>query len=148
MSSSAQHSPNQTNSLLNGISQTLDGTSPLMGQQGQGQQNVSPSIAGRPLPPASQGSSGSTLPPQLSNLLLQQHLVSQRQPQNQQQSNLTNSGSPLPQTPAQQVLFSPADRFGLLGLLNIIKMSADPDFSMVTLGGDLEKLGLDLGSSG
>ncbi|KAK4050177.1 transcriptional regulator [Microbotryomycetes sp. JL221] len=34
----------------------------------------------------------------------------------------------IPQTPAQQVLFSPADRFGLLGLLHVIK-SADPDFS-------------------
>ena len=45
------------------------------------------------------------------------------------------------------MLFSPADRFGLLGLLNIIKLSADPDFGMLTLGTDLEKLGLDLGSS-
>jgi CCR4-NOT transcription complex subunit 2 len=53
----------------------------------------------------------------------------------------------LPQTPAQQVLYSPADQFGLLGLLNIIKMSADPDFGMLTLGTDLEKLGLDLGSA-
>lgn len=44
-------------------------------------------------------------------------------------------------------MFSPADRFGLLGLLNIIKMSSDPDFGMLTLGTDLEKLGLDLGSS-
>lgn len=55
---------------------------------------------------------------------------------------------PMPQNPAQQVLFSPADRFGLLGLLNIIKLSADPDFGMLTLGTDLEKLGLDLGSQG
>jgi CCR4-NOT transcription complex subunit 2 len=45
------------------------------------------------------------------------------------------------------VLYSPADRFGLLGLLNIIKVSADPDFGMLTLGTDLEKLGLDLGST-
>lgn len=53
-------------------------------------------------------------------------------------------GMPMPQTPAQQVLFSPADRFGLLGLLQMIKM-ADPDTSMLVLGQDLAKLGLDLG---
>lgn len=48
------------------------------------------------------------------------------------------------QTPAQQVLFSPADRFGLLGLLHLIK-SADQDVQALQMGSDLSKLGLDLG---
>lgn len=52
----------------------------------------------------------------------------------------------MPQTPAQQVLFSPADRFGLLGLLQIIK-SSDSDLSMLALGNDLTTLGLDLGAT-
>lgn len=53
----------------------------------------------------------------------------------------------MPQTPAEQVLFSPADRFGLVGLLALIKMSAaDPDASMLALGHDLSTLGLDLGA--
>ncbi|BGP18117.1 transcriptional regulator [Rhodosporidiobolus nylandii] len=52
----------------------------------------------------------------------------------------------VPQTPAQQVLFSPADRFGLLGLLHTIKTS-DPDLSMLALGNDLTNLGLDLGAT-
>lgn len=51
----------------------------------------------------------------------------------------------VPQTPAQQVLFSPADRFGLLGLLQIIKHS-EPDMAKLTLGMDLTQLGLDVGS--
>lgn len=51
-----------------------------------------------------------------------------------------------PQTPAQQVLFSPADRYGLVGLLHIIKTS-DPDLSMLALGSDLTTLGLDLGAT-
>ncbi|GAA5909097.1 hypothetical protein JCM6882_001187 [Rhodosporidiobolus microsporus] len=52
----------------------------------------------------------------------------------------------VPQTPAQQVLFSPADRFGLLGLLHTIKTS-NPDLSMLALGNDLTNLGLDLGAT-
>lgn len=50
------------------------------------------------------------------------------------------------QTPAQQILTSPADRFGLLGLLSLIK-SADPDLSMLSMGVDLQTFGLDLNSS-
>ena len=46
---------------------------------------------------------------------------------------------------AQQVLISPADRFGLLGLLNIIRMSSS-DLGMLALGSDLTNLGLDLSS--
>lgn len=48
-------------------------------------------------------------------------------------------------TPAQQVLTSPADRFGLVGLLNIIKLQ-DPDLSMLAMGSDLQTLGLNLGA--
>ncbi|MBW0544774.1 hypothetical protein O181_084489 [Austropuccinia psidii MF-1] len=51
-----------------------------------------------------------------------------------------------PQTPAEQVLFGPADRFGLMHLLQIIR-HADPDYSMLAMGKDLTHLGLDLGSS-
>ncbi|KAK4049865.1 transcriptional regulator [Microbotryomycetes sp. JL201] len=58
---------------------------------------------------------------------------------------LASSGQ-VPQTPAQQVLFSPADRYGLLGLLHIIK-SADSDVNMLALGTDLTTLGLDLGAA-
>lgn len=54
--------------------------------------------------------------------------------------------STIPATPVQQVLHSPADRYGLLGLLNIIK-SSDPDMSMLALGSDLTSLGLDLGAT-
>ncbi|PWY98773.1 hypothetical protein BCV70DRAFT_164276, partial [Testicularia cyperi] len=50
------------------------------------------------------------------------------------------------QTPAQQILTSPADRFGLLGLLSIIK-SSDPDLSMLAMGLDLQTFGLNLNSS-
>lgn len=56
------------------------------------------------------------------------------------------SGSIVAQTPVQQVLFSPADRYGLLGLLHIIK-TQDPDLSMLALGSDLTTLGLDLGAT-
>ena len=48
-------------------------------------------------------------------------------------------------SPGQQVLFSPADRFGLVGLLSIIKMQ-DPDLSMLALGADLSQLGLNMSS--
>ncbi|GAA5902779.1 CCR4-NOT core subunit CDC36 [Sporobolomyces salmoneus] len=63
-------------------------------------------------------------------------IASQQVPTQQQQ---------IPQTPAQQVLFSPADRFGLIGLLHIIK-TANTDQGMLALGNDLTNLGLDLGA--
>lgn len=50
------------------------------------------------------------------------------------------------QTPAQQILTSPADRFGLLGLLALIK-SSDPDLSMLSMGVDLQTFGLNLNQS-
>lgn len=137
--STTQTSPHASHSLLNGISQTLEGS---LGQSAS--PNDSPSIRNsRPL--VGQPPNMSNLPPQLSQILLQQHIASQREAQQRLLS--TDHQTQLPQTPAQQVLYSPADRFGLLGLLNIIKLSADPDFSLITLGTDLEKLGLDLGSN-
>lgn len=148
---------------MNGISQALDSLSSNGAGSGQ---HTSPSLqnAASGTGPQRIGSgligsgSGGGLPPQLSNLLLQQHLQQQQQhnsPLQQQRHQqdasqlLQGTGQTnLPQTPAQQVLMSPADRFGLLGLLNIIKLSADPDYAMLSLGTDLEKLGLDLGSTG
>jgi CCR4-NOT transcription complex subunit 2 len=49
--------------------------------------------------------------------------------------------------PAQQVLVSPADRWGLLGLLAMIK-SSDPDLSVLTVGTDLGTMGLDMNQAG
>lgn len=48
------------------------------------------------------------------------------------------------QTPVQQVLASPADRWGLLGLLTMIR-SVDPDTAMLGMGTDLSLAGFDLG---
>lgn len=64
----------------------------------------------------------------------------QQQPSQQQSQQQQGS---IPQTPAQQVLLSPADRFGLVGLLQLIK-TGDPDSTMLALGSDLSKLGLDM----
>ncbi|EMD39642.1 hypothetical protein CERSUDRAFT_71526 [Gelatoporia subvermispora B] len=55
--------------------------------------------------------------------------------------------SAVPQTPAQQVLMSPADRWGLLGLLALIK-SADPDQNLLSIGTDLGTMGLDMQTPG
>ncbi|PSR83949.1 hypothetical protein PHLCEN_2v5565 [Hermanssonia centrifuga] len=53
----------------------------------------------------------------------------------------------VPQTPAQQVLMSPADRWGLLGLLAMIK-SADLDTNLLSVGTDLGTMGLDMQTPG
>lgn len=50
-------------------------------------------------------------------------------------------------TPAQQVLISAADRWGLLGLLQIIK-GGDPDVTLLNVGADLTGMGLDMGMQG
>ncbi|KAE8219557.1 hypothetical protein CF319_g6763 [Tilletia indica] len=62
-------------------------------------------------------------------------------------SNLGPGPAPelVTQTPAQQIMASPADRFGLLGLLSVIRMQ-DPDLSMLALGSDLQNLGLNMSS--
>ena len=54
-----------------------------------------------------------------------------------------------PQTPAQQVLISAADRWGLLGLLAMIKnASVDADGGLSSVGTDLGAVGLDMGYEG
>lgn len=58
----------------------------------------------------------------------------------------THQAGAMAQTPAQQILTSPADRFGLLGLLSLIK-SSDPDLSMLSMGVDLQTFGLNLNQS-
>jgi len=59
----------------------------------------------------------------------------------------TSASAALPQTPAQQVLVSPADRWGLLGLIALIK-STDPDSNLLSVGTDLGTMGLDMQQSG
>ncbi|KAH0586011.1 hypothetical protein H2248_007288 [Termitomyces sp. 'cryptogamus'] len=54
-----------------------------------------------------------------------------------------------PQTPAQQVLVSAADRWGLLGLLAMLKNGgSDLDQGMSGIGTDLGTMGLDMGYTG
>ncbi|KAF7977699.1 hypothetical protein HWV62_2958 [Athelia sp. TMB] len=54
-----------------------------------------------------------------------------------------------PQTPAQQVLMSAADRWGLLGLLAMIKNAgAELDGGLSSVGTDLGTMGLDVGFTG
>jgi CCR4-NOT transcription complex subunit 2 len=54
-----------------------------------------------------------------------------------------------PQTPAQQVLLSAADRWGLLGLLAMIKNAGtDVDQGLSSVGTDLGTMGLDMGYAG
>ncbi|KAF7299409.1 NOT2 family protein [Mycena indigotica] len=70
----------------------------------------------------------------------------------------TENGHGHPQTPAQQVLVSAADRWGLLALLAMIREASDPDhldgrgrLGSVRLGGvgtDLSTMGLDMGYAG
>ncbi|XP_006462447.1 hypothetical protein AGABI2DRAFT_193591 [Agaricus bisporus var. bisporus H97] len=71
---------------------------------------------------------------------------------NQNTSSLQNSAvshHPHPQTPAQQVLISPADRWGLLGLLEMIKnASSDVDGGLSSMGTDLGTMGLDMNYPG
>jgi CCR4-NOT transcription complex subunit 2 len=54
-----------------------------------------------------------------------------------------------PQTPAQQVLVSAADRWGLLGLLVMLKnVGTDLDQGLSGIGTDLGTMGLDMAYSG
>lgn len=63
------------------------------------------------------------------------------------QGQSSSAPAPVPQTPAQQVLMSAADRWGLLGLLAMIK-SADPDQALLSVGTDLGTMGLDMQQRG
>ncbi|KAJ3829331.1 NOT2 family protein [Lentinula raphanica] len=72
---------------------------------------------------------------------------------NSTQNSLPNSTAHVhqhPQTPAQQILMSAADRWGLLGLLAMIKKAElEPDQALNnTVGTDLGTMGLDMGSAG
>lgn len=58
-------------------------------------------------------------------------------------STSSSQATGLPQTPAQQILISPADRWGLLGLLALIK-SSDPDVNLLSYGQDLGTMGMDM----
>lgn len=58
-----------------------------------------------------------------------------------------NNVNLVPQTPAQQVLVSAADRWGLLGLLAMIK-NADLDRGLLSVGTDLGTMGLDMQAQG
>jgi CCR4-NOT transcription complex subunit 2 len=54
-----------------------------------------------------------------------------------------------PQTPAQQVLMSAADRWGLLALLALIKSAENEvDGGLTSVGTDLGTMGLDVGYNG
>ncbi|KAL0064315.1 transcriptional regulator [Marasmius tenuissimus] len=54
-----------------------------------------------------------------------------------------------PQTPAQQILMSAADRWGLLGLLAMIKNAGtEVDGGLSSIGQDLGTMGLDMGYAG
>lgn len=53
----------------------------------------------------------------------------------------------VPTTPAQQILMSAADRWGLLGLLAAIK-NADIDQNLLSIGTDLGTMGLDMQTTG
>ncbi|PFH54022.1 hypothetical protein AMATHDRAFT_53785 [Amanita thiersii Skay4041] len=66
-------------------------------------------------------------------------------------SSLTTSSASQqhPQTPAQQILMSAADRWGLLGLLAMIRnAAADVDQGLTSIGTDLGTMGLDMGYNG
>lgn len=87
---------------------------------------------------------------QFENLRLQQHQQQQRLLQQQQQQQGVGGGGGMKQPPAAGA--SPSkpgaagpDRFGLLGLLSVIRMT-DPDVTTLALGTDLTTLGLNLNS--
>lgn len=48
--------------------------------------------------------------------------------------------------PIHQVLVSPVDRFGLMGLVSLLK-TQDPDVAMLTMGHNLQSLGMNLDSA-
>jgi CCR4-NOT transcription complex subunit 2 len=75
------------------------------------------------------------------------HVLQQMQLQLQQHQQPPALPLEMPQSPVEQVMVSPADRFGLLGLLHLIK-HANAGQSLLSLGSDLSKLGLELGRTG
>ena len=54
-----------------------------------------------------------------------------------------------PQTPAQQVLISAADRWGLLALIALMRnANSEPDHGLSSMGTDLGTMGLDMSYPG
>lgn len=104
--------------------------------------------------PATNPNSNNLLPPPSSSSVPLSSGMTPKLPSSTAPSNTTASITTTSTTggistvtmPHHQVLFSPADRYGLLGLLHIIK-TQDPDLSMLTLGSDLTALGLDLAAT-
>ncbi|WFD07646.1 transcriptional regulator [Malassezia vespertilionis] len=70
--------------------------------------------------------------------LHEEDLVGQDLPRHSQFAN-----SEVANMPIHQVLASPADRFGLVGLVSLIK-TQDSDMSMMTMGSNLQSLGMNL----
>lgn len=78
--------------------------------------------------------------------LIQQYQQLQNQSQfRMQQMSAANQSYREQNMKSLQATQSAADRFGLLGLLNVIRMT-DPDLTSLTLGIDLTTLGLNLNS--
>ncbi|KAF8315589.1 hypothetical protein DL93DRAFT_834752 [Clavulina sp. PMI_390] len=72
------------------------------------------------------------------------NIQSTQQGQSQpQQPQDPSQNSAVTQVPVQQVLASPADRWGLLGFLNLLR-SKDPDTAMMGVGTDLSLAGFEL----
>lgn len=82
--------------------------------------------------------------PNPSNDLLASNLLSSIPPPNSAHLQQQH-----PQTPAQQVLVSAADRWGLLQLLSMIQSApSEVDHGLTTMGTDLGTMGLDMGYPG
>ncbi|GJJ15507.1 hypothetical protein Clacol_009785 [Clathrus columnatus] len=123
--------------LSNGAQQHIMPQSQLPSQSATQQQLNASSV---PAPSSTYGhqqQQSYVKPPEAHHPHTQQQSSSQAAPQSSQH----------PQTPAQQLLMSPADRWGLLGLLALIK-NADSDSALLGIGADLSNLGLNVGQSG
>lgn len=80
------------------------------------------------------------------NMGLQQHFPSASSQQSLTLSSMNHAYSqPRASSAAASAAPSTADRFGLLGLLSVIRMT-DPDLNVLALGTDLTTLGLNLNS--
>ncbi|KAG1760739.1 hypothetical protein EV702DRAFT_1171999 [Suillus placidus] len=125
------------------------GQQPLSGQNSSQSQNPPPG-ADLSAPP---GVPPPGVSPHVSNGT--HHLHPHQHNAHQQLHNPQPTHNPLvqahhhPQTPAQQVLMSAADRWGLLGLLAMIKNAGvDADGGLSSVGTDLGAMGLDMGYEG
>ncbi|KAE9396108.1 hypothetical protein BT96DRAFT_861243 [Gymnopus androsaceus JB14] len=142
---------------------TINGTHPLPSTHLNAPPNLPPPPlhggTGVAVSPAAYGSNGlatavepnSSVPAPTSNANPNPNATPNPHP-NSTQNSLPNSTSLVhqhPQTPAQQVLMSAADRWGLLGLLAMIKNAgSDADQGLSSVGTDLGTMGLDMGYAG